>query len=486
MADRTIVYPPLPEDLERGASWRSFRYFGAGAIVASVTIASGETLFGSRAGAVFGYALLWCFVAGAVMKGVQVYTGMRYMVLTGEHPMTHWAYLPGPRGWVPIAVGILTLVCFPFWQSGLPLMLGNILNWILGIESSDSHYWAWARVWATLAIVISLVLVLLESYAFLERAQTIMVALLLGCLLAAVVVARPDWWAALVGTMTPRVPDYEPWVAARYPEIVAHSPWVEVMTYVGAVGGGTYDYVGYVGMLREKGWGAVGSKADRYAVDVTPPATPLPLDTRRENLSRGRRWLLPAQIDLGICFASVMVFTICFALLGARILNPEQLVPSGTELFSHQARFLTELHPALLYVYQLGIFMAFFGTIYGAFEVYARTAYECLTPVGTWFRRFTFERFRRAIVLYCGVMGLLFLWTLTLRMNPDEVVRPAALVGGVFSCGLWCLAMLWTERRFLPREVRMPRLLWLATLVSGIAMTAMGAKAIWDYLAAWI
>jgi hypothetical protein len=485
MADRTIVYPPLPDDLQRGVTWRSLKYFGAGAIVASVTIASGETLFGSRAGAVFGYALLWCFVAGALMKGVQVYSAMRYMVLTGEHPMTHWAHLPGPRNWVPITIGVLSLVCFPFWQSGLPLMLGNIVNWIVGVDSANPNYWLWARASATVAIVISVTLVLLESYAFLERAQTLMVGILLACLFAAVVAARPDWWAALIGIVTPRVPPYESWVADQFPKIAAHSPWVEVMTYLGAVGGGTYDYVGYVGMLREKSWGAVGMKRDKYSIDIATPNKPLAVDASEDNLRRGRRWLLPAQIDTGICFASVLLFTLCFALLGARILNPERLVPGGTDLFNYQARFLTDLHPALLYVYQLGIFMAFFGTIYGAYEVYSRTAYECLLPVGAWFRAIPFERFRHGIVLYCAVFGLLFLWTLTLRMNPDDIIRPAAILGGVFTCGLWCLAMLWTDRAFLPRSLQMPWPLRWATAVSGVAMTVMGAVAIWDYVAAW-
>jgi Mn2+/Fe2+ NRAMP family transporter len=483
MASEPLVYPPLPDDLRRGVSWRSLKYFGAGAIVASVTIASGETLFGSRAGALFGYSMLWCFVAGAIMKGAQVYSGMRYMVLTGEHPMTHWAYLPGPRNWVPITIGVLSLLCFPFWQSGLPLMLGNIANWIVGIDSAEPRYWLWARGWATIAIAISVTLVLLESYAFLEKAQTLMVALLLGCLLAAVVAARPDWWAALVGIVTPRVPDYEAWAAAKYPKIVANSPWVEVMTYLGAVGGGTYDYVGYVGLLREKSWGGMGSKADKYTIAAARPTMPLAIDQSDENLSRGRRWLLPAQIDTGICFASVAVFTLCFALLGARILRPEQLVPGGTDLFNYQARFLTDLHPLLLYVYQLGIFMAFFGTIYGAYEIYSRTAFECLMPVSARLRKVSFERFRRAIVLYCAVFGLLFLWTLTLRVNPDDIVRPAALLGGVFTCGLWCLAMLWTDRRFLPASLQMPRPLWALVAVSGVVLTLLGAKGIWDYVA---
>ena len=45
------------------------KIFGPGAIIASVTIGSGETVFPSRSGAIFGYSLLWCFVLGTVIKG---------------------------------------------------------------------------------------------------------------------------------------------------------------------------------------------------------------------------------------------------------------------------------------------------------------------------------------------------------------------------------------------------------------------------------
>ena len=68
--DKKISYRPLTEDLEARPSLRSLKYFGAGAIMASVTIGSGETLFASQAGALFSYTILWCFVGGALMKGV--------------------------------------------------------------------------------------------------------------------------------------------------------------------------------------------------------------------------------------------------------------------------------------------------------------------------------------------------------------------------------------------------------------------------------
>ena len=124
--------------------------------------------------------------------------------------------------------------------------------------------------------------------------------------------------------------------------------------------------------------------------------------------------------------------------------------------------------------------MAFFGTIYGAYEIYFRTAYECLMPISARFRAMPFETFRRGMLIYCASLGLVFLWTMR---DPVSIITPAALVGGVFTCGLWCLAMLWIDGRFLPAPLRMPRLLWLATAVSGVVLTLLGVKGIWDYVA---
>jgi Mn2+/Fe2+ NRAMP family transporter len=479
MSDGPIIYPPLSEDLQQGVSWRSLKYFGAGAIVASVTIASGETIFAARSGALFGYTLLWCFVAGALMKGVQVYSGMRHMVLTGEHPMTHWGYMPGPKNWVPISIGLLSLFCFPFWQAALPLVLGGFMNWVVGVDAAADQTLLFARLWATLAIIVSVVLLLLRSYAFLERAQLIIVGLLLGCIFAATGAARPDWLAAILGMVTPVIPRYDPWILEKYPSIALRPPWVEVITCIGAVGGGTYDYVGYVGCLREKLWGAIGVRHPAREVATQEPLMPLAINSSSENLRAARRWLLPAQVDTAVCFSSVLLFTICFVILGARLLHPQQLVPADKDLLSHQAQFLTDLHPLLLYVYQLGIFMAFFGTIYGAYEIYFRTAFECLAPVSKWFRELEFETFRRGMLLYCATLGLIFLWTMK---DPVSIITPAALIGGVFTCGLWCLAMLWADRRFLPPSLQMPWLLWALVAISGVVLTLLGAKGIADYV----
>ena len=479
-AGNTIIYPTLPEDLARGFGWRSIKYFGAGAIVASVTIGSGETLFAARGGAIFGYTLLWCFVGGAFLKGVQVYAAARHMTLTGEHPMTHWAAFPGPRAWVPVALGAMSIACFPFWHAGLPLALGTAMNWILGIRGSQEELLFYARSFGTINIVLIVVLTWLQSYGFLERAQSLIVGVLLVSMLAAVFAARPDWTAVLAGMAVPRIPkSYEPWVVQTYESVAARPPWVEIVTYLGAVGGGTYDYIGYIGCYREKAWGALAIRADRYRIKVSGRTQMQRFALDSPNLSRAKAWLLPAKVDVGMSFMAVAVFAASFAILGALVLHPAQTVPEGHDLLSHQAQFLTRISPTLLVVYQIGIFFAFWGTIYGAYEIYIRTAFECLAPTSRRVRTMSYRRFRLTILLYSALGGLALLWTMD---DPIEIVTPAALLGGVFACGMWCYLMIWADRRFLPHPLRMPPFLLALVALAGTILILLGTKAIWDWL----
>ena len=497
MQHESITYPELPDELRGGLRWGALKFFGAGAIVASVTIGSGETLFASKGGAIFGYTLLWCFLGSALMKGVQVYTGARYMVLSGQHPMTHWARLPGPPGWVPGVIGMLSLICFPFFLAGLPLMIGKTINWMLGWEGSDTQLLFYARNWGTLCIVVAATLTWVQTYGVLERVQTVIVGILLFSVLAAFLASGPDWFQAITGTFWPSVPEYPDWMIAStdpdIQQITRQSTWVWVGLFLGAIGGGTYDYIGYIGCLRERKWGAIGLPKHR---DATPPdaaavagendvfdLSPVRIEESPENLRRARGWLWPAKIDVGICFLSVLIFTGCFVVLGAEILYPNRLVPGGHDLLTHQAKFLTQFHPAMLYLYQIGIFTAFWGTIYGAYEIYLRTAYECLMPLSARVRRMPKKNFRRAVILYCAIGGMILLWN---TENPEALVMPAAIVGGVFTCGLWCFAMIWADRTFLPKSVRMGKVLVALTAVSGTVLTVLGAKSLWDYISGFL
>jgi hypothetical protein len=401
--------------------------------------------------------------------------------------------LPGPRGWVPLALGLMSVFCFPFWVAGLAQMLGTFCSWIVGTDETG-HHALYTKYWATLFIAIGMTITLLQTYGFLERAELVIVGLLLLCLGLAAIVSGPNWLQVAIGAVVPRVPEYEQWVVEKYPDFARRTPWLEMMTIVGAVGGGTYDYIGYLGMIREKGWGLLKSagaglpEGGHRKIDL--PESP-------EEFAKARTWLRAPIIDTGISFTTVMIFSSAFLILGTTILRPDHLIPDDLTLLKHQARFLTDIQPWLLYVYQVGIFFAFFGTVIAAYEVNTRTTIESLWGISPRLKRFPLPRVRVVVVLYCGLAGLLMVWApflasqslrdsavigniLAAIEKPVGIVTIPAVLGGVFTCGLWCFAVLWAEQRFLKPLYRMNRFLFVATIVAGTALTAMGVFAIFD------
>jgi hypothetical protein len=79
------------------------------------------------------------------------------------------------------------------------------------------------------------------------------------------------------------------------------------------------------------------------------------------------------------------------------------------------------------------------------------------------------------MMAYCYLGGMLLMW-LPKSVAGGIVGRMTfgAVIGGATFCGLWCLAMLWTDRNRLPAPLRMPWPLWIATLLGGIVMTGLG------------
>jgi Mn2+/Fe2+ NRAMP family transporter len=479
-----IEYPePLAELRSR---FNVLRYFGPGAIIAATTIGSGETLFASQTGAIFGYALGWFIIICVATKCIQVYTAARYMTLTGEHPIESWVRLPGPRGWFPWFMAILSIFCFPFWLAGLNMMLGTLINWIFGMSVDDPRYLLYARCWGTGFMVLAITLTVVQPYAVLEKVQTCIVGILLLSVMVSVFASPTDWSQALTGFFVVRIPAFEDWLVQKYPAEVAHWPVIVVMvTFMGAIGGGTYDYLGYLGLYREKDWAALGLKDDPAACANLEALQErriavLPISESNDNRRRVRAWLRAPLIDVCVSFLAVLLFTLAFTLLGATILHPQHIVPAGLNLLSEQSRFLTQLGHGFKYLYQLGVLMAFWGTIYGAYEIYTRTGYECLRSISNRIRHTPISKIRPWVLLYCGLGGFILMWSFK---KPMDIVKPAALLGGAFLCGMWCFAMIYADRKFLPRFLRMPGWLLVLNILAGITLSFFGGKACYDFIA---
>ena len=125
---------PAPSALRSRNPLNWLRFFGPGAIIASVTIGSGELVFPSRGGSIFGYHLLWIFPVCALLKWVMTYSGMRHMILSGAHPLERWNCIPGPRGWLHLFILIIAMVFFPLSYGFLAGVLGTICMTIFGYK----------------------------------------------------------------------------------------------------------------------------------------------------------------------------------------------------------------------------------------------------------------------------------------------------------------------------------------------------------------
>jgi Mn2+/Fe2+ NRAMP family transporter len=468
-----LTYPEPPERLRRRLTiGTALAVLGPGAIVASANIGTGEMVFAARGGALFSYALLWAFVVCAVAKAALAYSFNRYTVVAGEHPMSRWTTLiPGPRGWFTLLMGVVSLAAIPSWVGGLGVALGDLMASLTAIANG--------ALWATALIVLSGLLSWFGGYERLEKAQTLIVGFMLLAIAVSVIVLQPDWLGVLTGLL-PTVPDYNPWVPQAYPEIAERPVWLEVAVYLGAVGGGTYDYIGYAGMMREKKWGLLGRPdqaglAERLA--ALPRGERLPLSEEPEQVARGRAWSRAPLGDTVLSFVAIAVFAAMFMINGASLLATEQLIPDGNDTLTFQAQFLTAVHPTLEYLYYLAVFFAFFGSLYAFWELYTYTAYETLAPVFSRIRRAGAHALRPWMYGYILVASLALVWTVGELV---VIVTPASVLGGLLTSGLFCLVIVWTERKVLPEAYRLtpPGRWWV--IASGVLMTLLGVISTWQ------
>ncbi len=469
---------PLPR---RPLEW--FSVFGPGAIIASLTIGTGELIFSSRGGAIFGYDVLCLFFVISLLKWGLVVAAARHIVLTGVHPYQRSIELPGPRGWFPFVLFLIAAIALPIWISFHSGVLGNLLTWLTG--TSHMFHGAMDYLWGALVLGVVVAITLFGGYTTLERVQMAIVAAMVLGACVTLVIYRPDWLAMLRGAVVPHTLAYPPWLDAAYPHIAAQPVWVETTRYVGVIGGAAFDYMAYTSFTRDKAWGqaaagpASSAQLREIASDPQHPA---------------RRWVRAPLVDCTLSFLVVIVFTAVFVASGTIILGPQHQLPDETNLLGLQSAFVTGLHPWLLPLYVAGALLAMIGTLYGTLEVACAIVSEMARCVSGPFATEHARRIRQGTIAWCAVGAFAILVWLSVYQSTGAagkprlllaILTPANLFTGVLGCGLFCLLNLWIDRKFLPRGLRLPTWLWLLNLVSAGVFVFVGLKGYWDDASRW-
>lgn len=483
---KSATVPTLPSALRSRNPLKWLPLFGPGAIIASLTIGTGELIFSSRGGALFGYRILFLFVVIAALKWVLVYSMARHMVLTGVHPFRRWLDIPcGPRGWLPAVLFVFAVLCIPVWVSFHASVIGDLLAGLTGTKQFMNG--ATIHAWGAAVLAVIALLALRGGYPLLEKLQLVVVSALLGAVFLALWLLEPNWWQLVWGAIMPQPLAYPDWLTSSdqplLQEVASRPLWVEASIYVGVVGGASYDYIAYVSFLREKHWGQAGT-TESDAADRT---------MTMEEIDLVKPWLRAPLIDSLASFAVVILFSATFVASGWLVLAPRQEIPGDGNFLELQAQFVTAVHPWLYPLYVIGALLAMVGTLYGTIEVAPVVLRESSQLLRQDVATRQLPTLRRIAILWVagGAALILFISFIHQSYSGENkppglttLLIPASLFTGVLSCGLVCLLNPWVDR-VLPTPGRSHWLMSVANWLAGCVFVALGVKGYWDFGGIW-
>lgn len=468
--------------------------FGPAAIVASVSIGAGETIVVVQAGAWAGYDLLWLVLASVLVKGICVtYLLGRYTAVSGESIGRRLVRLPGPRGWLLLAIIVLELAAAgPLWaaiagpsgdliyyllERGVALVGGQVSAPLWGLGAST-----WKSLFATLFILAAILLGAGLSFKSLERQQVIICCILVSGTIIGTIMVRPDYWAALLGSLhvgyVPPLPDWAP-------EAVRDQPLPLTMTTTfGYVGGSVMCYTAYANWVGIHRWG-LNNHADidsiRRRAAAGAPGDYLPNDPSQA--ARLRRLVAPLRWDVGLGALVLFIVTASFMMAGAVTLYPRLAsgemtsVFKGWSLLTDQAHIWRAIHPALVSVYYVCVLAALWGTLQSYPEIYSRVTHEFLSAVWPQ-RQIPFGRLQLMICIYVFVASVGLSWS---SVNFTTLTNIVAFLTTNAGVALAMLAALWLNFQLPPLYRTRPWMLALG-IASAIILIAVSVISGWEML----
>ena len=166
-------------------------------MVASVSIGAGETIVVVRAGAWAGYGLLWLVVLSCLIKGGFVtYLLGRYTAISGEYIGHRLVRLPGPRGWLLLALIAFEMLGAPLAWVPIAKPCGALFHFLFGAGLPKSiPEPIWENIFTSCFIALALTFGLRLSFERLEKQQILICLILVTGTIIGTLMVRPDFGA---------------------------------------------------------------------------------------------------------------------------------------------------------------------------------------------------------------------------------------------------------------------------------------------------
>jgi Mn2+/Fe2+ NRAMP family transporter len=415
------------------------RQLGPGLILSASIVGSGELIVTTKLGADVGFTLLWFIILGCMVKVLlQVELG-RYSILNGKTTLEALNRVPGPRlkvSWLIWCWLIMFVATF--------VQLSGIVGGIAGVfQTAGSSLSDWM-----LALIITgscAVLLVIGKYAFIERFSTMMVA---AFTLFTIFAVFSLYWTDLGITRS----QFAEGLRFDLPD-----DFMVAFAAFGIIGVGAAELIFYPYWCLEKG----------YAKFVGPR------DNTTEWTERARGWLHVLRWDAWISMVIYTGATVAFYLLGAAVLNAQNLSVENAELIPTLSNMYSKSFGTFgLWAFLIGAFVVLYSTVFISTAGNTRLAVDVLRLFDL--IRVDDEERRRSWIRIASVAlpSLYFVFYVTVG-SPVSLVLVGAIAQALML-PLLCFAALYHLYRDTDPDL-FPSRLWLFCLwLSAGVITATG------------
>jgi len=453
MTEKIKIPEPDAVLIEKPSIKKYLRYllfFGPGAIIASVTIGQGQLILGPQIGAWAGYKLLW-LITISFASYLIAYIGTRFVLLSGIDIIDLFA-IKTKKGFLNWVFAFIVFIFLPLFVAAIITTLGQSMEWIFGV----GHYLLWGISTCTFAAILAIV----GRYRIVEFSQAIFVAILGVGAIISVAMIKPDLLEIIPNYfLVGNVPSYPHWVSTEYPSLAKTPVPLIMLGYLGTLTVSLVTLVGYLGWIKVKKWGIFRDKENpdsfshqllenfkrRGRIEYLPE--------NEEEIKKAKILLKPLLIDLMLSFIIVAIVSSAYMIAGAKLLGHH--IPSDINLLREQAVIFSSIARWLKPLYQLSVFFALFGTVYGGFEAVSRMLYETTRNLSKKIGGMEYRKFMIYMMIYMLVTGVPLAILGYYGFSIILMLSITLLFIGVVGVVIYGIGTIYMSQKYLPEGYKM-------------------------------
>lgn len=304
---------------------------GPGLVMAAAAIGVSHLVQSTRAGAEFGYALVWAIVLANLFKYPFLEFGPRYAIATGHHLIHGYAKLGRWALWTYIIFTVGTMFAI---QAAVTIVTASLAAELTGIPLS-------AGLWSAIILGLCIILLIKNSYAVLDTVIKLFMVVLAVSTLVAVAAALFQSPGTASGQSTALAPDV--WTVSGVAFLIALMGWMPI-----PIDASVWHSI----------WTLERSKQTHY----TPK-------------------LREALVDFNIGYLGAALFALGFLVLGAEVMfgSGETFAASGAAFSKQLINLYTVTLGDWAYIFIIACaFSTMFSTTFTVTDTYPRVCSELL------------------------------------------------------------------------------------------------------------